>query len=453
MPADRLDAIAQRAIAEAVEAEYPSTEVEVVRLADVESRAVTWLWHHRIARGRLCLLAGDPGVGKSFLTCALATAVSRGSALPGDVAREPADVLLLSAEDSAEDTIRPRCEAMGADLARVRVVQAVRRNGKAGFFSLADDLEALERELDQHPAALLVVDPVDAYVGLATDTHRAAAIRSLLGPLAAVADRTEAAVVAVQHLTKGGRDRAIYRPQGSIGYVAAARTALLVAADPDDPTSPVRHVAGLKSNLGPLADGIAFTLEGGRFGWLPDRDGRTADQLLTVAAAGEDGGALAEAQEVLREVLADGAVAAKRAAAEVMEAVGCSLRTVKSAKAALGVVSVKGGMGSGWSWSLPKGANDGHAEGQFEVKRAKGASEISLHPLHASEPSKGPPAEPDGVADGSHVDRPSSSPRQGPCDHCRRFSRQLLRVGSCLYCYDCAATRGAPGTTQPGVSA
>ena len=125
-----------------VEAERPTTVVESVRLADVESRPIEWVWRDRVARGRLCLLAGDPGVGKSMMTCALAAAISIGSPLPGDAARLPADVLILSAEDSAEDTIRPRCEAMGADLDRIGVVIGVRREGKEGFFSLASDLGA-----------------------------------------------------------------------------------------------------------------------------------------------------------------------------------------------------------------------------------------------------------------------------------------------------------------------
>ena len=245
--ASRIDSITNRAIAEAVEAQWPATVIESVRLADVESQPIRWLWQDRVARGRLCLLAGDPGVGKSLLTCAIAAAVSTGAALPGDISRPGADVLVLSAEDSPEDTIRPRCEAMGGDLRRIRVVTAVQRDGREGFFSLGSDLAALEQELER--VALLVVDPIDAYVGTGIDSHRAAAIRSLLGPLASMADRTAVAVLAVQHLTKGGRDRAIYRPQGSIGYIAAARTALLVAADPDDPGGPERHVAGLKSNL------------------------------------------------------------------------------------------------------------------------------------------------------------------------------------------------------------
>lgn len=352
MSADRLQLIADAAIAAALEAEWPSTVVVSVRLSDVKSRPIDWVWKDRIARGRLCLLAGDPGVGKSMFTCAVSAAVSTGSALPGDAPRPSADVLILSAEDSAEDTIRPRCEAMGADLSRIRVVTAVRREGKEGFFSLASDMDALERELEE--VSLLIVDPIDAYVGTGVDSHRAAAIRSLLGPLAAAAERTGVAVVVVQHLTKGARDRAIYRPQGSIGYIAAARTALLVAADPDNRTSGVRHVALLKSNIGPQATTVAFSLEDGHFGWVPCESAKTAEQLLAVAASDDDQGALAAAEEFLRDLLAIGPVAAKEVHRQARDA-GVAERTLIRAKGRLGVRSVKAGPRDGWEWRLSQG--------------------------------------------------------------------------------------------------
>ncbi|MHB8312383.1 MAG: AAA family ATPase [Candidatus Dormibacteria bacterium] len=385
MPADRVQAIADAAIAATVEAEWPTTVVDSVRLADVESRPIEWVWLDRVARGRLCLLAGDPGVGKSMLTCALAAAISTGSALPGDVARPPADVLILSAEDSAEDTIRPRCEAMGADLCRIRVVTAVRREGKEGFFSLASDLEALERELEG--VSLLIVDPIDAYVGTGIDSHRAAAIRSLLGPLAAMAERAGVAVVVVQHLTKGGRDRAIYRPQGSIGYIAAARTALLVAADPDDPTSSVRQVALLKSNVGPQAATVAFSLEGGRFGWVPCEGGKTAEQLLAVAATGEEQSALAEAEEWLRDALSEGPpVAAKDIQRQGRDA-GFSDRTVRRAKVSLGVRSGKTGARGGWAWSLSQGGQGSRGEDPAQSQGGQGGH--AQHTGHVGHLGKG----------------------------------------------------------------
>lgn len=323
--------------------------LQTVRLGDVVARPIDWLWKGRIARGRLCLLAGDPGVGKSMLTHALAAAVSTGAALPGDSDRTPADVVILSAEDSPEDTIRPRCESMGADLRRIRVVTAVERFGSEKFFSLADDLDALEPELEG--VALVIVDPIDAYVGMGTDTHRAAAIRSLLGPLAAMAQRANVAVVVVQHLTKGTRERAIYRPQGSIGYIAAARTALLVAPDPDRPASPVRMVALLKTNLGPLVPTLAFSLDGGHFEWVPCDGDKTAEQLLAVSADADDGGALTEAERVLRMILADGPVPVRDVRRQAEEA-GVSEATLRRARRGLGVEAQKRGFGAGASWVL-----------------------------------------------------------------------------------------------------
>jgi len=332
--------------------ELPLPELETVRLADVESRAIEWMWPDRIAFGRLCLLCGDPGVGKSMLTCALAAAVTTGAVLPGGVRQAPANVVILSAEDSPEDTIRPRIESMGGDLERVRVVTGVRRDGEpGGYFSLADDLAALERELEREPAALLIVDPLDAYVGTAIDTHRSAAIRSLLGPLAAMAERTGVAVIAVQHLSKGSRDRPIYRPQGSIAYLAAARTALLVATDPERPDSPTRHVVGLKSNLGPPPAPLRFSVEGGAFGWLAGESAITAEALLAGPANESDRSALTEAEDVLRQILADGPRLAGDALREGVAA-GISERTMQRARQLLGVVTRKRGL-TGWEWTLP----------------------------------------------------------------------------------------------------
>jgi putative DNA primase/helicase len=375
--------------------ELPLPELETVRLADVESRPISWLWRDRISFGRLCLLCGDPGVGKSMLTCAISAAVSTRAALPGDGPQVAADVVILSAEDSPEDTIRPRIESMGGDLERVRVVTGVRRDGQpGGYFSLADDLEALERELVQHPAALLIVDPLDAYVGTVIDTHRSAAIRSLLGPLAAMAERTGVAVIAVQHLSKGSRDRPIYRPQGSIAYLAAARTALLVATDPEQPESPTRHVVGLKSNLGPPPVALRFSVEGGTFGWLAGESAATAEALLAGPATEGDRSALAEAEDVLRDLLSSG----PRLAGDVIRegaAAGVAERTMKRARQVLGVVTRKRGL-VGWEWTLPTSPEvkgpAGDAESGFEVKAPEDALIQNLGIFTSTEvaSSKGP---------------------------------------------------------------
>ncbi len=222
----------------------------LVRLADVEREEVQWRWQHRIPTGKLTLVEGDPDTGKTFMTMALATAATRGTPLPGDYGRFDAfDVLILTAEDGLGDTIRPRLEDMGADLNRVHALTSIRDfDGTEHFPNLKEDLLMLESALAGGNFGMIIIDPINAYLG-GVDGNRDTDIRSVLGPLAAIAERYNVAVVAVRHLTKGGRDKAIYRGLGGIGYTAAARSVLLVGKNPNHPTE--RVVVCIKHNLAP----------------------------------------------------------------------------------------------------------------------------------------------------------------------------------------------------------
>jgi hypothetical protein len=223
-----IDEMADRAEAATTTDEAPITPI-LISLADVQSRPIEWLWPGRIARGKVTLLAGDPGLGKSFLTLDLAARVSRGSPWPDapDASAPLGGVVLLSAEDDVEDTIRPRLDAAGADVHRIKLLQAVRHNyrenQKEAIFSLVTDLPALEAAILAVPGCqLVVIDPITAYLG-ETDSHKNAEIRGLIAPLAALAAKYGVAIVCVTHLNKSGSGPAIYRSIGSIAFVAAAR--------------------------------------------------------------------------------------------------------------------------------------------------------------------------------------------------------------------------------------
>lgn len=341
-----------------------------VRVADVRREGVHWLWRRRIPFGRLTALLGDPGVGKSWLTLAVAAAVTRGATLPGDdTSGKPSRVLVLTAEDGLADTVRPRLEDMGADLTLVHVLTATRDlDGRERFPSLADDLSALDAELQRGDYVLLIVDPINAYLGTQVDSHRDAAIRSVLGPLAQLAERHGVAVLFTLHLTKSGRDRAIYRGQGSIAYSAAARVVLLAGQDSETGN---RALIWVKGNLSAPAPAIGYEIADARFAWLGESQ-LTAAQLLAPDADASERPAQREAEDFLRQVLADGPRPAKDTTKEAEEA-GIARRTLWRAKTALDVVADREGeagkRGAGkWVWRLPdrvysastsKGENNG----------------------------------------------------------------------------------------------
>lgn len=320
-------------------AEPPQERPVARRLAEVDPEEVRWLWWPRIPLRHLTTLEGDPGEGKSFVAQALAAAVSLGKGLPDMDSTAPANVLLLAAEDHAGCTIRPRLEALGADLERVFCCTD-------GFILDAAGLDTLEGLLKETLPRLVVLDPLTAYLPSNLDLHRANEVRAPLKALAALSERYDCAVLIVRHLAKGSTSKAIYRGLGTIDITAAARSALLAGHDPDNRDS--RAIVQIKSNLGPLADPVGYNIELGRFVWTGST-GLTAGQIL--APEVEDG-AMSEARRFLRELLSEGAKAAGEVEEEA-KAAGISSATLRRAKKALGVKVAKQGFQGAYHWSLP----------------------------------------------------------------------------------------------------
>jgi hypothetical protein len=336
----------------------------IVRLSDVKPEPVAWLWPGRIALGKLTLIAGDPGLGKSFLTLDMAARVSRGRAWPdaNGVATTSGGVVLLSAEDGVADTIRPRLDAAGADVNRIVALEAIRSVGDNGresarTFDLSRDLPALEAAVRSvEGCRLVVIDPVTAYLG-GVDSHKNAEIRGLLAPLGAIAERHRVAVVAVTHLNKSGGGPAIYRAMGSLAFAAAARAAWAVSKDKDDPRR--RLLLPIKNNIAPDTGGLAYRIEPlGVDGcpavvWEPDPVNVSADDAL--AGDRDEGGGRTECDDAaawLRDLLAHGPRAARDVERDARDA-GYSMATVRRAKAVIGVVSRKPAFGGPWEWTLP----------------------------------------------------------------------------------------------------
>ena len=323
----------------------------LVRLEDVQPEPVTWLWPGRLAVGKLALLVGDPGLGKSWITLDLAARVSAGRVMPdGAPAVPPGDVILLSAEDGLADTIRPRLDALGADVARIHHLAVLRIGERERAVQLADTA-ALEFAIRARAARLVIIDPIAAYLG-STDSHRDAEVRGLLAPLAALAERTDTAVLGVMHLAKSTQRPAIYRAAGSIAFAAAARIVLAVAVDPDRDDR--RLVLPVKSNLAASSPALAYTLSAGRLVWAAEPVSNVdVDALLSGPAP--DRQERRAADEWLRDLLAEGPTPVREIQAAARGA-GLIWRTVERTKARLGVRAALLGYGSAgrWLWRLPE---------------------------------------------------------------------------------------------------
>ncbi len=332
-------------------------DARVVRVADVQPEPVEWLWRGRIPLGKLTLLDGDPGLGKSTLTAALAASITTGAELPGGGDLDgPAGVVLVNLEDGVADTIRPRLEAAGADLTRCYVITGIGEHNRTP--SIPEDLDELERVVRETGARLVVLDPLMAVLSGTVNAHRDQDVRRALAPAAAMAERTGAAVLVIRHLNKSADAPALYRGGGSIGIMGAVRSALLLAPHPEaeGDEDPRRILAPLKSNLAPPGARRALELS-----LVPSPDNHvavvawggesrtTAAQLL---ARPERDAPDSDAVEWLKAALKEGErpVADLRAAAS---SAGMSWDALKRAKSRAGVISRKAGFdGAGWVWAL-----------------------------------------------------------------------------------------------------
>jgi len=329
-------------------------------LSGVEPEEVSWLWPSWLALGKLALVDGDPGLGKSAMTLDLAARVSSGRGFPDGAECEPAGVVLLSAEDGLADTIRPRLDAAGADTSKILALATVPdENGHDRLLSIPEDLPLIEKGIRRVGARLVVVDPLMAFLSGETNSHRDQDIRRALAPLAGLAERSGAAVLVIRHLNKAASGNPLYRGGGSIGIIGAARMAFVVGKDPQDENR--RVLASTKNNLAMPPTSLMFGLEEAESGsvrvnWLGSSE-VSAKDLLATPQDQEHADARSEAVEFLNEVLVDGPVAASQVKEEAEDA-GISERTLARAKKVVGVMSYREGetgeRGKGqWLWKLP----------------------------------------------------------------------------------------------------
>jgi len=422
---------------------------KVVRLADVEPERVEWLWPGRIPLGKLTVLDGDPGVGKSTISLDLAARVTTGRPMPGEtIGSAPAGVVILSAEDGLADTIRPRLDAAGADSSRVVALTAiVGADGTERLSSLPLDLVQLEEAVRASGAILVVVDVLMAFLDGGLNAHRDQDVRGALAQLAATAERTGAAFLVLRHLNKTAGGPVLYRGGGSIGIVGAARSALVVGRDPADEGRLV--LAIMKANLARTAPSVAYRIldaDGvGRISWEGETSW-TAAQLVAIPATADERTARDDAKAILSEILSAGSLPAREAQRQAREA-GVSGGTLRRAKEALGVAAKRaGGLGAAgwWEWSLdPKAPSKLLIRSIPEVERVRRRMSAIA------------PFEPDSIEIARTGAEPSESAVNVGCSDYRRHQLAHRCVEDRWLCDRCDAntsfeTRAHPGRAEVG---
>jgi putative DNA primase/helicase len=322
-------------------------------LSTVKRESVRWIWPRRLARGKLALIAGEPGEGKSTLVLDLGARISTGAAWPDGGHAPLGDVLILSAEDGLADTIAPRLDASGADSTRIHALTAIQsRGGARRHLDLGRDLPQLEAAIQRIRPVVVGIDPISAYLGKA-DTWKDSEVRALLAPIAELAENYNCAILGVMHLSKGRERKALHRAMGSIGFVAAARIVLAVARDPDNDER--RLLLPVKNNLSPPADALAFRLDSGRVLWESGPvHGLTADSVLSASTCDRED--RQDAEQLIRGLLddenwpLDAAIALKAGRAH-----GVHERTMQRTAQRLGIRIRRIGFGRGgrWVWYKP----------------------------------------------------------------------------------------------------
>ena len=313
-------------------------QLKIIVMDTIEREEIKWLWKPYIPYGKITIVQGDPGEGKTSLILKLASELSLGRCFGEDELREPINIIYQTAEDGLADTVKPRLEDSGADCKRIMVI-----DDSEDSLSMND--VRIEAAIRTTGAKLLILDPLQAYLGDKVDMNRANETRDITKRLGTIAEKTGCAVVLIGHMNKGSGAKAAYRGIGSIDFFAIARSVLLVARVPENPN--IRALAQIKNNLEKEGSTVAFEIKDNVFNWVGEYD-ISIEELLSGFSQGNKS---LKAESFLKNLLTE---EDSYPASEIFakgKILGISKRTLENSKQELGIKSIR--VGTGWHWKLP----------------------------------------------------------------------------------------------------
>lgn len=319
------------------------TELKMIKMSDIEAQEIEWLWYPYIAYGKLAIVQGDPGDGKTTLILNLAAKLTKGEGLDENMkVMEPMNVIYQTAEDGLADTdtVKPRLLQAGADCEKVLVIDESEKS-----LSMLD--ERIEEALIKTGARVLILDPIQAYLGSGTDMNRANEMRNMTKRLAALAEKYKCAIILIGHMNKAAGNKAAYRGMGSIDFYAVARSVLLVGRVEGEPN--IRAMVQIKNNLAEFGHAKAFRLSEEGFRWLGDYE-ITADEILGGYAPKIN--KLEQAKDLLRELSKELEKVESNSIYDMAKEQNISKRTLENAKREMGI-RAKRENGS-WYWPLDR---------------------------------------------------------------------------------------------------
>ena len=316
-------------------------ELKIIEMSEVESKEISWLWYPFIPYGKLTIIQGDPGDGKTTLVLNIAAARSKGEGLDEDMKpAEPLRIIYQTAEDGLADTVKPRLEKAEADCSNIFVIDETDAS-----LSMLD--ERIKKAIVEKNAKLLILDPIQAYLGSKMDMNRANEARDMTKRLSLLAEKYKCAILLIGHMNKAGGNKAAYRGMGSIDFFAVARSVLLVGRIEGEPD--LRAVVQIKNNLAAFGHSKAFRLTETGFEWIGDYE-ITADEVLGGIAPKVN--KLEQAKKMLRELAETSNSVQSSEIFDMAEDLNISKRTLENAKKELEIKARR--IGNSWYWDLDK---------------------------------------------------------------------------------------------------